>query len=115
MALRVSVITPEEFRAFYNQEPPPVYYAVIGYDGDRAIAVGGFQWDAWGRCWGFYDAKEKVSRFTMHRLAKRMLKFARQAGANVATVCDWKIEGSERWLRGLGFRPVGQGIWAWRG
>jgi len=115
MPLKIFVITPDEFRAFYGQEPPAVYYAVIGYEGDVLAAVGGVQWDAWGRCWGFYDAKEKINRFTMHRVATRILAALKQAGASVATTCDWRIEGSERWLRGLGFRPVGKGIWAWRG
>lgn len=109
----LKVVGQAELVAFYGADVPECF-AVMFYKGDRPIAVGGVRWDAWGRGWGFFDAKEPVSRFAMHKAARRGLAILGSIGTEVGTACDDTIPNAQRWLRGLGFKPVNGDIWVWR-
>ena len=64
-------------------------------------------WDKWGRVWGSFDRKERISPFLMHRLARGMLAHLREIGIErLYAECDGRVPDAAKWLRRLGFRPA---------
>lgn len=80
---------------------------VVGHaaecDGDL-VAVGCVTWDRYGRCWGWFSWRERLSPFLIHRKAVAMLDLLRDCGEPaVHAICNRAIPGAEMWLRRLGF------------
>ena len=60
----------------------------------------------------YFDNKEGVSPFLMHRLAKRTIAHLRSVGVeHLYAECSDSILGAEKWLRRLGFVRDGK---SWR-
>ena len=99
--------TADDFRAFFECEPPPLWIGVIAEDVLGAIvAAGVVKWDEYGRAWGSYTAKTSLPCRTIHRAARRCLAILESVGEPVLYVyCDKRVDGAERWLDCLGFMP----------
>lgn len=92
----------DDYRAFYDQEPPAVW---LGLTDDDAFGV--VAWDDHGRAWAFVDARSGLRPVRATRSAWKMLAALRKAGEReLWAFCD-QIPKAERWLRHLGFRPAG--------
>lgn len=84
----------------------------------EVVALGIVGWDQWGRVWGFYDSRERLSAFTMHRMARKIMGHVREIGIHeLHAYCSDVVPNAEKWLRRLGFRPsivlppVPQAVW----
>ncbi|WP_442582515.1 hypothetical protein ACSBOB_11460 [Mesorhizobium sp. ASY16-5R] len=67
-----------------------------------------------GAACGFFDRRQPVSAFTVHRAAYRIMAALREVGEEALYVqCDGSIPGAERWLRRLGFAPMDDNPTVW--
>lgn len=90
-------LLPEEWRI-----GPPVGFAAER-DGEL-VAIGTVTWDRWGRCWAWYNSREQLPAITMHRRAREMMGWLREAGEPALyAICHPGIPGSVKWLERLGF------------
>lgn len=109
-AVAVRPASPADIRAYGGRDLPPECVETVAYLAERGgvvVALGGISWDKWGRVWGWYDSRERVSAFTMHRLARRMIGHLRGIGVGTLhAYCDDGVPSADRWLRRLGFRPA---------
>lgn len=102
--------TADDFRRYAGQDLPPEWCIegrVIGYvaeDGGEVIAIGIVTWDEFGRAWGWFHSRQRIAAVTMHRLAKRTMAVLRAVDEPALHAgCDYRIPGSEKWLKRLGF------------
>lgn len=116
--LTIRVATDDDFRTFYEREPPEVWHAMCG-DRDGIIAgIAGVVYGEDGVAIGFLDATERPS-FALHRAAKRFLAVMKAVGEKaIYTSCEDSIPRAEEWLIRLGFKLLpgeieGQRIWRW--
>lgn len=106
---QVRLATADDLRAFAGCDPPDWCIEWVSYvlerDG-KLVALGTIAWDAWGRTWGMFDCRDKVSPFLMHRMARNTIGSLREIGVErLHAYCDERVPRSDVWLRRLGFRP----------
>lgn len=107
--------TDADFLAFYGQTPPEPWLGVCAKEGERIVAFGVIIWADNGNALGFVDKKGPVSRFMLHREARRVLRVLKQVGEpHVSVMCDGRLPGAEYWLRKMGFAPVEDTPELWR-
>lgn len=105
---RIRVAGDADFEAFFSSKPPPVWLGIVHEKDGEVTAFGSVVWEEWGHAIVFYHCREKLSRFTMQRAAKRVIGILRSVGEPaVYSVPDKAIPGAETWLERLGFRPTG--------
>ena len=108
--ISVRLATPDDLSAFARREPPDWCIEWLGYVAERdgrLLALGSVFWDKWGRVWGAFDKKERVSPFLMHRLARVTITRLREIGIKqLYAECDLRVPNAAKWLRRLGFRPA---------
>ncbi len=117
--ISVDVAKPHEFKSYFGFDPPDVWTALVGRQGNTIIGMGGVIYDEWGRAFGFLDTS--IRSFTLHRQAIRFLKALRETGEPaVYTFCERSQSArAEVWLKRLGFAPdeemqvPGQDVWKW--
>jgi hypothetical protein len=98
------VATAVDFLNFFHREPPAIWTGLVAEEDGVIVAAGIVQWDDYGRAWGSYSARQKLSAITMHRAARRMLAALEAVGEPVLYVgADEHIPGAAEWLRRLGF------------
>jgi len=99
-----------EYCAFSGETAPAEWpgikpFVLLAERDGEPVAIGAVSWDQYGRAWGEFGCKEKVSAALMHRTALHVLRMLREVGEPVIyAFCDKQIEGAEKWLRRLGFQ-----------
>lgn len=100
--------TAADFQNFFAKPPPPIWLGMLYERDGMAVAIGTVVWEEWGHAICFYHCKEAISKFTMHRVARRVIEVLRKVGEPaVFSVPDRNIPGATTWLQRLGFRPSG--------
>jgi hypothetical protein len=66
----------------------------------RITAFGVVAWNQWGKACAFFDRRQPVSAFTIHRAAYRIMAALREVGEEALYVqCDGSVPDAEKWLR----------------
>lgn len=100
--------TDEDFRQFFNADPPPIWLGLAYEDEGQLVAFGSVLWMEWGQAVGFYHCKRAISKFTMQRVAKNVIRTLKSVGEPALyAVPDKNVVGSQHWLRRLGFSRTG--------
>ena len=106
----VRLATVADFRAYAGRDLPEWCAEWVGWAGEQdgaVVALGIVSWDKWGRVWAWYDSRAAVSRFLMHRLARRTISHLRNIGVpHLHAYCSERVPDADKWLRRLGFRPA---------
>lgn len=104
-------LEPHHFQGWLVQYPDAVGFARLDENG-AVVAIGALDLDEHGRVWAMFGGSAHP---TDHRYALAMLQSLLSEGiAEIWAECDYSIPGAEKWLRRLGFEPVGE-VWRWRG
>ena len=69
-----------DFLSFYRREPPATWIGLCVKRGRRVVAFGLVVWNDHGAACGFFDRRQPVSAFTIHRAAYRILAALREVG-----------------------------------
>lgn len=104
-------VTHGHWHSFYGCEP---IFRIRGvcvkqWDGE-VLAVGGIQWEPTGSyVMVFMDMKPEAAKYPRELLegGRQVVTLARRSGLPAYAMQDTEIESSERFLRHLGFEPVG--------
>lgn len=113
--VKVRLATAADIRAFAKRDVPEWCVEWVAYVAERdgaPIALGSVYWDKWGQVWGAFDCRERISAFTMHRLARRTIEHLREMGVGTLhAFCDEQVLRSDVWLKRLGFRRSFDSVW----
>lgn len=110
----ISPTTPADVEEFKQQTPPYRIRAVTGRVDGRIVGIGGIAYLPDGTVAAFLEATDEARRHavTLHREARKVLSEAARAGHRmVVALADTSIEAAPRWLKRLGFEPVGQEVY----
>jgi hypothetical protein len=89
--------TPLDFRSFYRREPPPAWMGLCVKRGRRIVAFGLVVWKEHGAACGYFDHRQPVSAFVVHRAAYRILATLREVGEEALYVqCADGLRADER-------------------
>ena len=116
--IETRLATEDDFREFFQDEPPETWTAIAGVKDGEVIGIGGVTYSDGVAC-AFLDTRERPSK-TLHKAALRFFTVMREVGEPVIyTHCDEAIPHAAEWLTRLGFKLLpdcmdGKPLWRWQ-
>lgn len=115
MTIEVRPATPADIEAYAVEQSPYRVRALVGLVDGVIVAIGGVAYLPNGTVLAFMNLEQEARErapVTMLRVAKQVVADAHARGvAVINALCDESIEAAPRFLRRLGFREVGEGIY----
>jgi hypothetical protein len=100
--------TADDYYIYTGRPAPSDWTGLVGLSDSGVIeGMGGMVRDTDGRWWAFFSRLPGVSaKVSMHRAAVLTLQAARRSQTVLHALASPGIDGAERWLLWLGFRPT---------
>lgn len=112
MSVEVAPTTPADVAEFLPDGLPWRIRAWTARRDSNVIGIGGIAYLPDGTMIAFLEASEEdcqKHRVTLHRMALRFFsQFKAQGARRIVAIVDAKREAAARWLKRIGFEPVGE-------
>lgn len=120
MAPRLRPATDADWSAMFGIPPPGIWSGMVAATDHVIYGLGGIYASEDGSWWITFSRWPGVRyRKLAHKAARIILDAAREAGIAVHAIADPAIEGSELWIKRLGFKETdetrgGLAVWVLR-